>query len=824
MVVHLVTFASKEYIHSSILLRHSALQNGVDKVYIYNEDDIEEHIQTHPDIYKFKKGFGCYSWQPYILLNKFNQIKNDDIIIYCDSGIIINNNISPLLELCKKYGSAFFNVGEFREKDYKNKYWTKKNVFHKMNCTQTKYYNAFQVMGGLQLYVKNKENFKFITELSKYCNDYEIITDIEIPEYVNDINFKEHRHNQSVLTNLVVKYNRKIFRDPSQDGKKDIVDESNYNVLIYIHRQKINKILKVVIITPTIGDYRLDRCIQSVQNQTYQNIEHVIVIDGPQFGDKVNKIVNKYKNKNELTVYQLAKNTGRNRWNGHRIYGSFPYLCDSDYICYLDEDNWFDNNHIKSLINLIYIGKFDWGFTLRKIVSKTGEFICNDNCESLGNLNHIFHNEKEHLIDTSCYMLKRDISIRLAYCWNSKFRQPNKMEADRLLYHELNKMYPNYNCTQQYTLNYSVDNKEYSINGNYFLHGNNFTKDKYGCIPWINNKMKLYIAHFNSNATHKYMTIAKYKRPKSYAYDEWQMTLLDVVNENYNLNNAYTEPIPQNSIVLMNICNIDELPLKVLKRTDIIKIGYTLEGPNIRHQTQWKCQFLNYFDYILTYWEPLLHKFTSAIYCPFIHRINFNNILDKQFLDNPTIMDKSICFVGENRDFLNGTYEINKHKLLCLDRLRLYYIKNLKNVTCYGKGWDNVKNIKLGKTEWDRDRGHNINIIKNYTFNLIIENTNADGYVSEKIYDSFTVGTIPIYYGNINHRINIPKDTYIDLKCYTPQTLQEYINNLSINDIHNFKKNILEKRENILRQVSPEVYCNSVKTIIDNIQKLPIIE
>jgi hypothetical protein len=130
-----------------------------------------------------------------------------------------------------------------------------------------------------------------------------------------------------------------------------------------------------------------------------------------------------------------------------------------------------------------------------------------------------------------------------------------------------------------------------------------------------------------------------------------------------------------------------------------------------------------------------------------------------------------------------------------------------------------VKNIKLGKTEWNRDRGHNINIIKNYTFNLIIENTNADGYVSEKIYDSFTVGTIPIYYGNINHRINIPKDTYIDLKCYTPQTLQEYINNLSINDIHNFKRNILEKREDILRQVSPKVYYNCVKTIIDNIQK-----
>ena len=76
------------------------------------------------------------------------------------------------------------------------------------------------------------------------------------------------------------------------------------------------------------------------------------------------------------------------------------------------------------------------------------------------------------------------------------------------------------------------------------------------------------------------------------------MTMLDVVNENYNIQNAYTETIPQNSIVLMNICNIDELPLKVLQRTDLIKIGYTLEGPNIRHQIQWKYQFLNYFTLV----------------------------------------------------------------------------------------------------------------------------------------------------------------------------------------------------------------------------------
>ena len=69
MRVHLVTFATKEYLYSSILLRHSALLHGVDRVYIYNEDDISDHIKMYPNIYTYTKGFGCYSWQPYILLN-----------------------------------------------------------------------------------------------------------------------------------------------------------------------------------------------------------------------------------------------------------------------------------------------------------------------------------------------------------------------------------------------------------------------------------------------------------------------------------------------------------------------------------------------------------------------------------------------------------------------------------------------------------------------------------------------------------------------------------------------------------------------------------
>ena len=53
------------------------------------------------------------------------------------------------------------------------------------------------------------------------------------------------------------------------------------------------------------------------------------------------------------------------------------------------------------------------------------------------------------------------------------------------------------------------------------------------------------------------------------------------------------------------------------------------------------------------------------------------------------------------------------------------------------------------------------NFLSSYKFSLAMENTKADGYLSEKIIDSFMSGNIPIYYGDylLDEFIN-PK-TYI---------------------------------------------------------------
>lgn len=813
MKIHLVTFATKKtgnlkYINSAKRLRHSALQNGVDKVYIYDEDSIKPFIDKHPENFTYKRGFGCYSWTAWVTLQGFLKAEKDDIVIYSDAAILITKNLKPLIDLCKEYKRLFFYVGEYKKKDYKNIYWSKKYIFEAMNCTGEKYEQSYQCMGGFNLFVKNDENLKFLEEFVFYCSQFKLVTDVDVPECPNHPKFVDHRHDQSILTNLINKYNYKIFRDPSQWGKND-PEKEMYPDMILCHRHQLPVSKKVAIITPTTGDEKLKKCMESVQKQTYHNITHYIVIDGPQFSEKANKIIEKFKDKNEIVVAQLPENTGFDRWNGHRIYGAFSFLVNADFVCFLDEDNWFEQNHVFSLLLCINNGKLDWAYSLRKIFSNDGKFITNDNCESLGNLHHTVLNEKDFLVDTSSYMVKTDIAKELGYSWNTKARDPNKMEVDRRFFYELNKKFPLFGSTCEYTLNYRTGNNNLSVQKEFFLKGNEIMKQN-NRIKWDKSlKKDLFIIHFNAEKTHFYLSLPKLKKNKSYAYEEWQMSLLDKFHEEYNLKNAFTENIPSGGTVLVNMCDPNMLPV-LLSRTDITKVCYTAEGPNIRHKDQWRYNFLKkYFTKVLTYYKPLLdYDKNLFVYCPFLHRLDLDKPEDKSFLVYKTKFDKSVCFVGENRK-LSGEYNIDGVKLTCLDNVREMYVSNIPNIKLYGKFWDNSVN-----TEWKRERGHNINILKNYTFCLIVENNNANGYVSEKIYDAWVACCIPLYYGNAESVEFIPKDMYIDIKKIRPEKIKEYLSKMLMIDIKHKMKFIMNNRKNVLRKVSPVVYYETFKELL----------
>ena len=237
---------------------------------------------------------------------------------------------------------------------------------------------------------------------------------------------------------------------------------------------------KVTIITPTTGSNYLDINLNSVSKQTYDNIEHLVVVDGPNYWDKANNVLNNYEDK---TVMYLQENTGADQYNGHRIYGAMPYLVNSDYVIFLDEDNYIEPTHIESLIKVAENN--DWAFSLRQIVDKDGKYICNDDCENLGKWPTCL-SEKELFVDVGAYFLPTKIAVQVSPIWYRRARHPDEQpEVDRLLMQVLLDYGFSYDTNGEYTLNYRVGNRTDSVQADFFLWGNSKMQQKYnGNFPW----------------------------------------------------------------------------------------------------------------------------------------------------------------------------------------------------------------------------------------------------------------------------------------------------------------------------------------------------
>ena len=158
--------------------------------------------------------------------------------------------------------------------------------------------------------------------------------------------------------------------------------------------------MKVAVVTPTIGNPKLIDCLASVDNQTYKDIVHYIFIDGKEHQRKVHDLI---QGATKVRTVELEENIGKG-WYGHRVFAACSFLVNADVIVYLDEDNWFEPCHIEKLVAKINEGN-DWVYSLRKIYDKDGNFLCEDNCESLGKW-PVYFDDKVFHIDTSSFAIK----------------------------------------------------------------------------------------------------------------------------------------------------------------------------------------------------------------------------------------------------------------------------------------------------------------------------------------------------------------------------------------------------------------------------------
>ena len=148
--------------------------------------------------------------------------------------------------------------------------------------------------------------------------------------------------------------------------------------------------------------------------------------------------------------------------------------------------------------------------------------------------------------------------------------------------------------------------------------------------------------------------------------------------------------------------------------------------------------------------ENQIPDFNKADYAIAFHHLNY---LDR-YLRKTTLIwyfEKKYLNI-KNKDFMRKRKQVLKSKMRT--RFCGAVISNSGHYTRFRKKFINelnkYKKVDMGGRYMNNIGGPTKNKIKflsSYKFSIAMENTEGQGYISEKILDSFIAGTIPIYYG-----------------------------------------------------------------------------
>ena len=111
--------------------------------------------------------------------------------------------------------------------------------------------------------------------------------------------------------------------------------------------------MKVSVIVPVYNVYKyLDKCLNSLVNQTLKDIEIIIVNDGSKENEE--EIINKYLDKYSNIKYYKKENGGL---SSARNYGILKST--GKFICFVDSDDYVELNTYELLYNKMISGNYD---------------------------------------------------------------------------------------------------------------------------------------------------------------------------------------------------------------------------------------------------------------------------------------------------------------------------------------------------------------------------------------------------------------------------------------------------------------------------------
>lgn len=250
MQTTLICYADDQMTISQQLCLKSAIEVGkIDQALSCCPSGIDRFFQQrHKRILEAPQrggGKGFWLWKPYIVDQAIRALPEGDTLIYCDSGV---EWVAPFSHLQRRIATEKYEAENdifLFSNGHRHIDWCKLEVISKMFGVPAKWDYAGQ---GYQHY-KQVQASVMVFRVNEYTRDFcaRWLAWSCIPGFIDDSlsidqlnEFREHRNDQSILTNLAIEDGIDLHHWPAQywQAKKADFPGDDYPQMFYHHRYR----------------------------------------------------------------------------------------------------------------------------------------------------------------------------------------------------------------------------------------------------------------------------------------------------------------------------------------------------------------------------------------------------------------------------------------------------------------------------------------------------------------------------------------------------------------------------------------------------------
>lgn len=271
----------------------------------------------------------------------------------------------------------------------------------------------------------------------------------------------------------------------------------------------------------------------------------------------------------------------------------------------------------------------------------------------------------------------------------------------------------------------------------------------------------------------------------------------EFLRNGYDLSTQDINGIENSEIVIYN-----EMPSIMPKNKDKEKSYLIIFESELVNPKNWNINKHKYFNKIFTWKDSIIDNIKYFKY-------NLSQEIQNKINKDLSKKEKLCTLIAANKKS-NHSLELYSKRV---EAIKWFEKNHLEDFDFYGIGWDSYKiqnryinflfrNLGLSKVfkpNFISYKGRiksKKEVLEKYKFAICYENVkDMPGYITEKIFDCFFAGCVPVYWGGAVSDIvrYIPKECFIDKRKFDSyEDLYKYIKNISNEEYLRYLNNIEE--------------------------------